>query len=69
MKATPKKFMALAVCSLMLMGSFGGISEAHDRDDFPPPPPRHQDEGHSSGEVSTAAIAGAVVGAVIAKVT
>jgi len=69
MKTTPKKFMALAVCSLMLMGSFGGISEAHDRDDSPPPPPRHQDEGHSSGEVSTAAIAGAVVGAVIAKVT
>jgi hypothetical protein len=72
MKATPKKFMALALCTLMLMGSFGGISEAHyhqhhHRNDAPPP--SQQDEGHSGGEVSTAAIVGAVVGAVIAKVT
>jgi hypothetical protein len=44
------------------MGSFGGIAEARDRDDSPP---QHQDEGHSSGEVNTAAI----VGAVIAKAT
>jgi hypothetical protein len=87
MKTTPKKIIALTLCSLMLMGSFGGISEAYDRDDSPPPPPRHhedappppprhhedaprhQDEGHSSGDVTTAAIVGAVIGAVIAKVT
>jgi len=98
MKTAPKKFIALTLCSLMLMGSFSGISEAYDRDDSPPPPPshhedapppppprhhedapppprrhheapRHQDEGHSSGDVNTAAIVGAVIGAVIAKVT
>jgi hypothetical protein len=75
MKTTPKKIIALAICSLMLMGSFGEISEAHHRDDAPPPPPRHyndaphHDEGHSSGDVNTAAIVGAVLGAVIAKVT
>lgn len=95
MKPTPKKFIALTLCSLMLMGSFGGISEAHDRDDSPPPPhrrhynsqqsyrhhynsqqhrydapqKRQEDEGHSGGEVSTAAILGAVVGAIIAKTT
>jgi hypothetical protein len=46
-------------------------------EDAPPPPPRHhedaaphhRDEGHSSGDVNTAAIVGAVIGAVIAKVT
>jgi len=72
MKTMPKNFIALALCSLMLMGSFGGIAEARDRDEPPPPPrhheaapPQHQDEGHSSGEVNTAAI----VGAVIAKAT
>ena len=94
MKTTPKKFIALTLCSLMLLGSFGGISEAHDRDDSPPPPhrrhynsqqfyrhhydsqrhhynapQRQEDEGHSGGEVSTAAILGAVVGAIIAKTT
>jgi hypothetical protein len=95
MKTTPKKFIALTLCSLMLLGSFGGISEAHDRDDSPPPPhrrhynsqqfyrhhydsqrhhynappERQEDEGHSGGEVSTAAILGAVVGAIIAKTT
>jgi hypothetical protein len=64
MKATPKKFMALALCTLMLMGSFGGISEAHHhRGDAPSP--SQQDEGHFGGEVSIAAI----VGAVVAKAT
>lgn len=71
MKTTPKKFIALTLCTLMLTGSFGGISEAryHHHHHYDDPPPSQQDEGHSGGEVSTAAIVGAVVGAVIAKVT
>jgi len=44
MKTTPKKVIALILCSLMLMGSFSGISEAYDRDDSPPPPPRHHED-------------------------
>jgi len=53
----------------MLIGRFSGISEAHyhHRDDTPPP--SQKDEDHSDCEVSTAAIVGAVLGAVIAKAT
>jgi hypothetical protein len=66
MKNKLTKVVSLALCSLMFAGLFGGISEAHRRHYEDPP---QQDQGHSEGEVITAGIVGAVVGAVIAKNT
>lgn len=73
-----KKMTSLLLASFMSVSILGtAIAEAHP--DCPPPAPRHEhwqrnhpqapDNGHSTGEVTTAAIIGAVVGAVIAKNT
>lgn len=66
MKNKSTKIVSLALCSLMFTGLFGGISEAHHRYHEDPP---QEDQGHSQGEVNTAGIVGAVVGALIAKNT
>lgn len=65
MKNKSTKIVSLALCSLIFAGLFGGISEAHHRyhED------QSQEDSHSQGEVNTAGIVGAVVGALIAKNT
>lgn len=65
MRIKSKKIMALALCGLMMTSLLGGIAEAHHRHE---PPPR-QEDSHSEGEVITAGIVGAVVGAIVAKNT
>jgi hypothetical protein len=84
MNSITKKFLSLTLSFAILFGSLGIVatteaSPAHDRymDAGDPPPPPHdhanpppkKDKGHSSGEVTTAAIVGAAVGAIIAKNT
>ena len=75
MKKPIKKIVSLALCSLMLAGISGGISEAHYRDDGPRyEHHRHHREysqpaGHSGGEVITAGIVGTVLGVIIANNT
>ncbi len=70
-----KKLTAYVLAAFMTVSVLGTtIASAHPHDNPPPPPPRHDhnnhhDKGHSSGEVTTAAILGAVAGAVIAKNT
>ena len=68
-----KKMTSLLLASFMSVSILGtAIAEAH-----PGYPPHHhqehphhwQSDGHSTGEVTTAAIVGAVLGAVIAKNT
>lgn len=79
LKLKKKKFLSAALCSMMCLSVFGAtLAEAHEGDN-PPPPPQQQEhhkhhkqddsDTHSQGEVTTAAILGAVVGAVIAKTT
>lgn len=66
-----KKLTVFALSAFMAVSMFGTtIASAHWNDD-PPPPHHHYDNGrgHSQGEVTTAAILGAVAGAVIAKNT
>jgi purine-cytosine permease-like protein len=61
-----KKCFALALSAMMLTGcaatSVTEASSRHNRSYY-------EEDSHSQGEVNTAAIVGAVVGAVIAKVT
>lgn len=67
-KSKKKKITAFALSAFMAVSIFGTtIASAHWRNN--PPPPHHYDKGHSQGEVTTAAILGAVAGAVIAKNT
>jgi len=64
--------MSLTLCTLLATSIFGGVAaEAHP---FGAPPPYTRDykdssNSHSEGEVITAGIVGAVVGAVVAKIT
>jgi hypothetical protein len=68
LKIKTKKVLAFALCSLMAASTFGTVvAEAHPHD-FPPPR-QEESASHSEGEVITAGIVGAVVGAVIAKNT
>jgi len=68
-----KKLIAFVLSAFMAVSVFGTtIASAHPHDNPPPPHHRyhgHEDKGHSTGEVTTAAIVGAVAGAVIAKNT
>ncbi|MDQ0204942.1 hypothetical protein [Pectinatus haikarae] len=74
-KLKAKKLTALILSSFMSITVLGTtLAEAHPNDNPPPRQeeprhPKHNEDGHSTGEVTTAAIAGAVVGAVIAKNT
>jgi hypothetical protein len=67
-----KKILSLTLCTLLATSIFGGVAaEAHPFD-YPPPHPHHREyksDSHSEGEVITAGIVGAVLGAVIAKNT
>ena len=75
MKSPTKKVLSLVLCSLMIAGISGGVSEAHYRDDYPRyEHHRHHhyeapSEGHSEGEVITAGIVGTVLGVIIANNT
>ena len=76
-KTKIKKLAAFVLISFMSVGLLGTtLAEAHPHE-WPPhrheeprrDPPPQNNEGHSTGEVTTAAIVGAVVGAIIAKKT
>jgi flagellar motor component MotA len=73
MKTPTKKILSLVLCSLMIAGISGGVSEAHYRDDCPRYEHHHhhhyESEGHSEGEVITAGIVGTVLGVIIANNT